>query len=156
MGLDVATYQTGWAVIEAGHGPLVLLNMGKITLSHKKSLMLGQRLFLFGEELRKILSDNNPDQILIEDNFIKFMKTAKALNKFHGVAQAETWKFAGKEVITIPVTKIRQLLNCEGKTGIRLMVNKRFNLSLSLDDEDVSDAIAVAWAGYSRVTKAET
>lgn len=153
LGLDIATYKSGWAVLNVGDGPLDLVAYGLIDLPTKKSVKLGQRLHLFGQKLIDIMEDHDPDHVVIEDAHIRFIKSAKSLLKTHGVALEITWATLEKEATYIQPAKIRGILGCKDKTDARLAVNARFELELTEDQEDISDAIATAWAGFSAVRK---
>ena len=153
LGLDIATYKSGWAVLNVGDGPLELVSYGLIDLPTKKSVKLGQRLHLFREHLQAIIVEHEPDRVVIEDAHIRFIKSAKSLLKTHGIALGIVWQLLQKEVSYIQPAKIRGILGCKDKTGARLAVNERFELELTEEQEDISDAIATAWAGYSAVRK---
>lgn len=151
LGLDIATYKSGWAVIETGDDLVKLVDYGLIDLPTQKKVKLGERVYMLKEELSRIMEKFRPDQIIIEDAHIRFVKTAKSLLKTHGAVLVAAWEYAHQEITYITPAKVRGILRCKDKDDVRNLVNQRFGLALTKEQEDISDAIGVGWAGYSLV-----
>jgi len=162
LGLDIASQNTGWAVLDfPGNGPPSVKELGLI--HHPKHWKIGRKLFDFYEELSSVIHKSQADHVVIEAPFIFRMTAVKALYKFHGVARLVVWEIKNTDLTEIPVSKIRSILGVaqkakkgtSQKTAVRKLVNEKFGLSISETEEDISDAIAAAWAGFQFVKKAK-
>lgn len=165
MGFDVASFKTGWAVLDYNEsGPPTLVAQGLI--SYPAKWKSGRRLASFMEDIDKLLNTWAPHHVVVERPFV-FRRTAvEALYKCHGVLKAAVYinkdRFShlmNPEVTEIAPSKVRGILGVEagkkgeGKKRLRLKVNEKFGLNLTEEEEDVSDAIGVAWSGYSLIRK---
>lgn len=148
LGLDASTNKTGWAVIDTVTAPPDLTAHGLIKLKQGAKWPLGRRMVAFEDEILNLLSTHQPDIIVVEAAHVKFMGAAKALFKMQGVVLLSCRKYNDREVTSITATEIRGLLHKKDKKDVREFVNKEYGLSLTENDEDISDAIAVARAGY--------
>jgi len=169
LGLDISSVSTGWAVLE--DDPLTLVEYGLITCETEKNL--GEKLLRFDGELTEVLRRNQDIAwIGIEDTYNNNTVTMKALNRFLGVAikcaESElgngavyTDKTIGKAlgrkrskpemgISIIAPTSINKLIGLHGrlerderKNAIIRLVNRKFQLGFTYEENDITDAIAV-------------
>ena len=161
LGLDVASIDTGWAVLDfPGDGPPSLLDRGII---HQPSgWKVGKKLFHFTAALEAVVQSSQPDEVVVERPFIKNRTAVEAIYKFHGAVSLVVYTVMEKEVIDMAVDKIRSRLGVsvkrkkggpkiDPKAPVLKIVNEKFDLELTEKEYDISDAIAAAWAGYSEI-----
>lgn len=144
MALDVSSKSTGWVVSPKKYG--------LITPSDKLSLV--EKLSFFRDELQKLLVRYKPENVVIEDNYLRFnnVSTLKTLARFQGVAM-EICHREGAAVSTITATEARK--HCCGKQGkdfkkpevFRYFKDKYKKDEWVFDDHnDITDAFALYWS----------
>ncbi len=159
LGLDVASVDTGWAVLKFHEdGPPSLLDYGLIHVV--AGWKIGKRLWHFRDQLTKVIHNSKASHPVVERPFIHRRTAVEAIYRFHGVVQELVYDIMQQEVVPMEVGKIRSRLGVAGKKKgvdpkepVRLLVNRKFGINLTEKEYDISDAIAVAWSGYSEVRR---
>lgn len=147
IGFDSSSVITGWAVIEDGPaGSLTLLKAGRIVLREHDPI--GARLCDLEEMLSAILMEVKPDRVCYEDVYVRFIKSAAALFKVLGVIEKLAYGQLHIRAEAVRVSSIRKLLDCSSKQGVRNIIERTFNIKITDDLLDVSDAIAVTLAAH--------
>jgi Holliday junction resolvasome RuvABC endonuclease subunit len=170
LALDAASNLTGWAVLRAV--PKSLLGYGIIDLSKGKTL--GDKLKALQEDFVNILIKYKPDYIVIEDIYLKNVKTLEVLSEVRGVLRltahptqlkmiaSSTMKSKIGLNIDMDVKSLLKSLKNKKlsksaqasrmrtikKQAIIRLVNNEFNISLNSKQDDIADAIALAYAYY--------
>lgn len=144
LGFDISSSCTGWALIEAFEGPETekkyfekrLVEYGQIKPDPKMGTT--QRLYYFGNEIKKVIERQQPDEIQIEEIiFASGVKTLRVLASFRGVALFQAYGYQKREVSAFEPPRWKKDLNIKGnakKCEIQLEICKRFNL---LDEEKI-------------------
>jgi crossover junction endodeoxyribonuclease RuvC len=144
LGIDPGTRQTGYAVVEAGGDVAIVLDSGSISASPKYPLH--KRLRIIYDRLREIVARYNPDEIAIEDVFVKKnVRVALKIGHMRGVALLVA------AVHEVPVGEyspgaVKQAIVGSGsasKEQVKFMVRALLNLA-EVPGEDEADALAVA------------
>lgn len=149
LALDVSGKRTGWAVLLIGDGPPVLQEYGVIQIV--AGWPVGRRLFYFHKKLERVISAHVPDRVIIEQGFIRFIKTAMTLFKFLGIAHYWAQAVTEQEPLFMTATEVRGALKTKDKEETLALMNKRFGINLKEHELDESDAIALGWVGYSKL-----
>lgn len=138
LGIDPASYDTGWAVIDNE------LHYNLIHIPHSRPIEC--RLLLLYNGLQKVIEDYHPEVVVLEDQFLaKNVKTLKTLSWVRGVVMLLATQHGLPLVILTP-TEIKQAATGKGnadKDMIRKSVSMIFGIKEKLND-NVSDAIAIA------------
>lgn len=161
LGLDVASIDTGWAVLVfSGDGPPSLLDWGLI---HQPSgWKVGKKLYTFRNSLRDVVHAANADEVVVERPFIKNRTAVEAIYRFHGATSLVVYEIMEKEVVNVAVDRIRSILGVsvkkkkggpkpDPKRPALDLVNKKFGTEFTEKQYDITDAIATGWAGYSEI-----
>jgi len=171
--LDASSKSFGWALYDTSKDHIFA--SGVIPLRGND---LGEKLTTIYDELRKLYSEFYPDDIVIEDIYLKNVKTIETLSEVRGAARLAVWPEPLHKISTnsmksgIGLTKAMQdpevkakiadlkatLTTSQYKEGMRKIkkqlvmdiVNKQFGLCLTCDDE--SDACAIAYT-YAKTLK---
>ena len=126
MGIDISSKSTGWAVIEDNK----LLEFGKINPTG--SMTSGQKMFYFHNELERIISRYQPNEIAIEDVVqVKSVSVTKILARFNGIAIVESYRHLQKEPTLFEPTEWKKLVTGNGsakKCETQLFVCEKYNL----------------------------
>jgi len=82
ISFDVSSVSTGWSLFDNGR----LKNYGLITRSIICDFSVAQRLFIFKKDVESLLYKYyRPDYVLVEETYMKNVKTLKTLMQFIGV-----------------------------------------------------------------------
>lgn len=148
LGLDSATFVTGWAVINAD-GPsgsgFTLGPYGRILIPKRRTI--GDRLVQFRDLFSELLDTHKPDRVYYEDTYIRFIKAARPLIKVTGIIEMVVWEKMNEEALYLHPSSVRNMIGCTSKAGARDWILRQFGVSIPKEKLDESDAIAVAWAG---------
>jgi len=129
MGLDVSTQSTGWCVLNID-GSVKIEAYGLIR--GDKSMSVIQRLYLLGNELKKLFETYCPDEIGIEEAvFIRGPKILKTLSRFAGVAIFQAYSYQKKEPRFFGPPEWKKNLGISGssvKAEIQVEICSRFGL----------------------------
>ena len=146
LGIDCGTEYTGYGVVELGHdGVLVCLACGAIKLSTRDAM--ASRLATIFEGLGRIITQQRPDNVAIEDVFYALnVKSALKLGQVRGVAMLAASK-AGLSVSEYSPLSIKSAVVGYGraeKQQVQHMVTRLLNLAETPEPADAADALAIA------------
>jgi len=180
LGLDVSSVSTGWSILETGRDSVGLADYGLITNSDKECLgsKLDHFAAQLHEVLVKY---SDVQWIGIEDTYEQNVVTMKVLSKFAGAATLTIYRALGigtaytEDALTkafskkrtpppthgiylpAPLTVTRlvgikgKLHRDEKKAAVVRWVNMYFHKKFVIDDNDITDAIAVGCATIFRI-----
>ncbi len=146
LGIDCGSEYTGFGVVEqAETGGLRYLTAGAIRLSTRQSLPA--RLGVIFEALRKIIAEQQPQTVAIEDVFYALnVKSALKLGQVRGVAMLAA-SSCGLEVAEYAPLAIKSAVVGYGraeKSQVQQMVMRLLQLSEPPQPADAADALAIA------------
>jgi crossover junction endodeoxyribonuclease RuvC len=146
LGIDCGTEYTGYGVVELGHdGVLTCLTCGAIKLSTRDAM--ASRLATIFEGLGRIITQQRPDNVAIEDVFYALnVKSALKLGQVRGVAMLAASK-AGLSVSEYSPLSIKSAVVGYGraeKQQVQHMVTRLLNLAETPEPADAADALAIA------------
>lgn len=155
MGLDVSTQSTGWCVLETQDLTKIVAHG---LIRGDKAMSTIQRLYLLGNELKKLLDTYQPDEIGIEEAvFIRGPKILKTLSRFAGVAIFQAYSYQKKEPHFFGPPQWKKNLGISGssmKAEVQVEICARFNLLLPKQIETYRELFEQIKQGIS-TTKAE-
>jgi crossover junction endodeoxyribonuclease RuvC len=130
LGLDISSSSTGWNIVEVDNGNKKLINYGLI--SPIGNMGVTQRLYFFGNELRKIIDKYQPDEIAAEETIlVRGPKIMRTLSRFSGVALFLAYSYQKREICTYEPSMWKKDLGLRGsaeKPEIQLKICESFNL----------------------------
>ena len=136
LGLDISSNSTGWGIIETD--PLKLLEYGLV--KSDGSMGVTQRLYFFGNEIKKIIDKFQPDEIAIEETIlVRGPKIMRTLARFSGVAIYLAYCYQKHEIQMHEPSKWKKGIGLSGsavKPEVQLKVCEKFCL---LDSRKVED-----------------
>ena len=146
LGIDCGTEYTGYGVVELGHdGKLICLTCGAIKLSTRDTMPA--RLATIFDRLSKIILEQRPDNVAIEDVFYALnVKSALKLGQVRGVAMLAA-STAGLDVSEYSPLSIKSAVVGYGKAEkhqVQHMVTRLLNLAETPEPADAADALAIA------------
>ena len=153
IGIDPGLSATGFGIV-TGKGPNVeSFSFGSITTS--KTLSLPNRLDQIFSKILRILKDETPEQMIVEDTFsvAKFPKAGMTLSKVAGVLLLAGYQ-TGVSVIEVPVREVKQVLTGNGnanKSQLEKAVRRLLNLKTPIRPYHASDALGLALLGRTPV-----
>jgi len=126
LGLDISSNSTGWGLIEDDK----LLEYGLI--KPEGSMETIQRLYFFGNEIKKVIEKYNPDEIAIEEIvFVHGPRTMKILARFSGVALFQAYSYQKRDIKLYEPQVWKKKLDLKGlatKPEVQLGICKKFDL----------------------------
>jgi Holliday junction resolvasome RuvABC endonuclease subunit len=142
LALDISSRCTGWVIFTGGK----LTDYGTIKIDPKNGW--GFRLSIFGSEIKRLLEENEPDRVVIEDIYRgPSALTFKVLALFHGVAYREVSDAIYAEPDIIGVMSARKIVGdylgivCRSKEQSFFIMNEGLKLGLDFKTgNDISDA----------------
>ena len=173
LSLDISSSTIGWSTLSLyDDGNIKLNRFGHIkppskAMADKKSLGLSYRLSEISRSAKELLNKVKPDIVVVEDYARKFSRGKSSANTIIILATVnetislECFNFLGKEVVRLPVSRIRKILRDEfdtqigGKDDIIQLMNNlfsKFNLKLNKvgnikkECYDEADALAAGLA----------
>ncbi len=143
LGIDPGTTRMGYGVIKSGRNPS-LVSCGVIGDTKKSR---SERLLFLGKELKKIIDENKPDLVGIENvYFSKNKKTAISIAEARGVALF-VFEQAGIPVLEFSPSDVKRVVAGDGSCD-KGVLSKIVSITLGVDKipgpDDVSDALAIA------------
>jgi len=148
LACDLASDYSGWCLIEDGHvEDYGLIDCHKLTNSDDKIITLGM-------ELYKLIKQFCPDELVIEDIYLKYFRTFKLLAKLQGVAVWIWWVLHLDHLILLKCTEARKSIGIPGnaqKSEVLKYINKKFNFRLT--DDNIADAFVLGWATFKKLKK---
>ena len=156
LGIDPGSRTTGFGVIESSGGRSRCLAQGVIKLGDDP---LPKRLFKLFRELRDLIQAQRPDEVAMEQVFVKLnVSSALVLGQARGAAICAVAE-AGFELHEYAPASIKQAVAGNGraeKSQIQQMVKILLNLQ-ALPVTDAADALACALChAHSRTLKLQT
>jgi len=147
LGIDPGIARCGWGIIErrVKSEELRIKSFGCIETD--KHLSVAERLRKIYQELKKIIQQDKPSCIVMEQLFFaQNVKTAIVVGQSQGIILL-TAAEAGIPVFEYTPLQVKQALTGQGramKSQVQKMVKLCLNLSKVSGPDDVSDALAVA------------
>jgi len=130
LGLDISSSNTGWSIVEVDNSNNKLVDYGII--SPVGNMGVTQRLYFFGNELKKVVDKCSPDEIAIEETILVHgPKTMRVLARFSGVALFLAYSFQKREISTYEPPAWKKNLGLRGnakKAEVQLAICKEFGL----------------------------
>jgi crossover junction endodeoxyribonuclease RuvC len=152
IGIDPGTTRIGFAVIKTKKKEVKPLNYGCWELEEKEQ---GARLLKIFQNLNKLIKDYHPDYLIIEKVFFfKNAKTVMSISEAVGVINLAAQKNHLKCYYLTPL-QVKQTLIGYGradKKEIQKFVQVVFSLKEIPKPDDTSDALAVAIAGFHKLS----
>lgn len=151
MGIDPGSRYTGWGMI-AGEGSQVrMLDCGVVVAGESRPL--ATRLATVHRELTELLQLHRPQAVFLESIFHhKSAKSALILGHARGVAMLVCAQH-GIEVQEVNPSEVKKAVTGRGRAD-KAQVQEMVKVLLGLPQvaqSDASDALAVAFAGFTRV-----
>lgn len=152
VGIDPGLSATGVGVVTGEGLEVESFSFGSIHTSSR--LALPNRLDIIYSRLLKLLKDEKPDFMVVEDIFSleKYPKSGITLGKVSGVVLL-AGRRAGVEAMEIPVREVKQAMTGNGnasKSQLETAVRNLLNLEIPIRPFHASDAIALALLGMFR------
>jgi crossover junction endodeoxyribonuclease RuvC len=144
LGIDPGLSKTGWGLISHEKSVLKFIASGTIKTSDKENTCA--RLGKISEELKKIISEYDPDSAAVEETFVnKNARSSLALGQARGAAIL-TLAQCKLEVAEYAANLVKKTVTGNGhaeKDQIAVMV-KMLLPGAKADSADAADALAVA------------
>lgn len=142
MSFDVSSVSTGWALLDDNR----LRSYGLITRSIICDLSMAQKLFIFKKDAEQLLMKYKPDYVIIEETYMKNVKTLKTLMKFIGILQVACYELLDcLESTLISPNTVRSYFKVKTKEDAFDFVTKKYNKTLKnlnfKSGNDITDAI---------------
>lgn len=150
LGLDISSVATGWAIVDEGK----VVVKGVINLDPK--LSPGAKTWYLHHQVETMIILYKPDELAVEDVFLKInYATTKILSRLAGAIQELWYGTSGKEVIFYYAVTARSQADlgvkpASPKEQIMEAVNKKFKFRPAIVDDNVADAVLVAYCGWRK------
>ncbi len=150
LGLDISSVATGWAVVDEGK-PIV---KGVINLDPK--LSPGAKTWYLRHQVETLIVLYKPNELAVEDVFLKInYATTKVLSRLAGTIQELWYSVSGKDVLFYYAVTARSQADlgikpASPKEQIMEATNKKFKFRPAIVDNNVSDAVLIAYCGWRK------
>jgi Holliday junction resolvasome RuvABC endonuclease subunit len=151
LSFDVSSISTGWSLFDDGR----LKSYGLITRSIICDLSVAQRLFVFKKDVEHILLHYTPDCVVVEETYMKNVKTLKTLMQFIGVLQLACYELLDcLEPVFLSPNTVRSYFGVKGKEEAFDFVFNKYKKTLGKLDfksgNDITDSIlqGLYWLKY--------
>ena len=124
LSFDVSSVSTGWSFIFGGK----LKEFGVITPS--KSYRLQEKLYWFKSEVNALLKIYFPDYVVVEETYLKNVKTLKTLMQFIGVINLECFFELGQEPVFISPQTVRSHYELKTKEDVFNYMQNKYKVKL--------------------------
>ncbi len=145
LGIDTSLRSTGFGVVESVGSRLQVVRYGIIRNPASRSL--SGCLFTLDQELRAVIAETKPETAAVEGVFFcKNPRTALILGQARGVALMACTA-AGLPVFEHEPRRVKQAVVGHGgadKRQVALMVARLLGLPVAPEQEDATDALAIA------------
>jgi crossover junction endodeoxyribonuclease RuvC len=153
LGIDSSSSVTGWSLLrKTDSNEIELVDYGLI--SPQAPMSVTQRLYFFGNEIKKLIERLTPNEITIEETIlVRGPKIMRTLARFSGVALYQAYCYQKREVMTYEPPSWKKKMGLSGhakKPQIQLAICKRFKL---LDDKKIEEYAATFSAMEEEVNK---
>ena len=157
LGIDPGLNITGYGIIEIAEGKKPqLFTYGHIRTNAKQNL--ADRLYKIYLELNKIIKENQPGIVSIESIFYaENVKTAIVMGHARGAALVAAVK-NGIPVHEYSPREIKQSVVGSGaaaKSQVKFMIKNLLSITLDIEPDDASDALAAAFCYWHRSKTAQ-
>ena len=151
LGIDPATKNCGYAVIEKSGRDLKLIEAGLIKI---KTTVLQEQIVEMTEGIDLIFKTHKIDQVSIEDMFYAFNpKTVIKLAQFRGAISLKILQNFGNFSEYTPL-QVKQAVTGNGKATkeqVSFMVKRLLGIKKEIKPLDITDAIAIALTHSQRI-----
>lgn len=148
LGLDISSISTGYSIMNGGR--LSKSKCGLIQPNPRRSY--GERLLTFENQLRELIRQHKPDEIIIEDIFKgRSMKTFKSLAMFRAIAIKTIYEEIGRDPISIMASEVRALIGIKNtkEDAYKFIVEKYKLQDYDFESHnDITDSIALALSAH--------
>lgn len=138
LSLDVSSKSTGWAII---NDKFKLLYYGVILMPDIETKF---KLYWFYNYIDNLLKIFNPGIILVEDTYLRNVKTLKLLSQFAGIVNLLA-ALHNKEIKFLSPNKVRSYYKVKTKKEVFDFIKKKYKVKLKHltfeDGNDITDAI---------------
>jgi crossover junction endodeoxyribonuclease RuvC len=145
LGLDPGYARAGWGVIDQTRNQLTPVAFG--CLETKAEISHAERLKKLQDEIKKIITQYQPDALAIEELFFfKNLKTALQVAESRGVILATVFDYRLPIYEYTPL-QIKQAVTSYGradKNQVQQMVKLILSMKTIIQPDDAADAMAVA------------
>ena len=124
LSFDVSSVCTGWSFIFNGK----LQEFG--TIEPSKSFRLQEKLYYFKNEVNALLKIFCPDYIIVEDTYLKNVKTLKTLMQFVTVVNIECFEVLDEEPLFISPQTVRSHYKLKTKEDVFDYVKNKYKVKL--------------------------
>ena len=126
LGLDISSSSSGWALLDNEK----LVDYGLV--KPEGAMSTTQRLYFFGNEIKKIIERCTPDEIAIEETIlVRGPKIMRVLARFSGVALFQAYSYQKRDVKTYEPQVWKKRLGLQGlaiKPVVQLFICDKFDL----------------------------
>ena len=141
MSFDVSSVCTGWSYFNKGK----LKYFGLITRTMIKNFSVPQKLFIFKKEVDKVLLKYKPTHVIIEETYLKNVKTLKNLMQFIGVLRERVYELLSIEAVFVNTSTVRSRFKLKGKEAVFVFVKDKYKQELKgytfKNGNDITDSI---------------
>jgi len=154
MGVDPGLVATGFGVLEAGAGGVVVRDAGVISTAAGQPLEA--RLNALHRAVHRIIEQQSPGLLVVEDLYTeyKFPRTAVLMGHARGVIYLAARQL-GVGVIALAPAEVKRAMTGNGAAG-KAQVQRAVQTILGLKElprpSHVADALGLAATGMSRIT----
>ncbi len=143
LSFDVSSVCTGWSLLDNGK----LKEFGLIKMSRNYSM--SEKLYWFKHNVRGLLKIYKPDHVVVEETYLKNVRTLKTLMQFISIVNVETFNMLDKEPVFINTMTVRSHFGLKDKIEVfnYLVGNYKTKLKYLVFDEggnDITDSLLQA------------
>jgi crossover junction endodeoxyribonuclease RuvC len=152
LGIDPGLANTGVGLVSGKGHSVESFSCGTITT--RPDFSTSERLGIIYEQILKIITEFEPDMMVVEDIFTlgSYPKSAISLAKVTG-AVLVAGRYCHIEVVEVAVREAKKVLTGNGaasKAQLELAVRQRLNSKVPIRPSHASDALALALIGLYR------
>jgi Holliday junction resolvasome RuvABC endonuclease subunit len=153
LSFDVSSVKTGWSFIEGGN----LKEFGIIV--PPKSFDIQEKLYWFKSEVNALFKIYFPEYVVIEETYLKNVKTLKTLMQFIGVINLECFCELGEEPTFISPQTVRSYYELKSKEDVFDYVKNKYKAKLKNytfeTGNDITDSILQGLYMYQMLLEIE-
>lgn len=124
LSFDVSSVSTGWAFIFSGN----LQEFG--TIEPPKSFRIQEKLYYFDNQVNSLLRIFSPHYVIVEETYLKNVKTLKTLMQFIAVVNIECFSELGEEPIFLSPQTVRSHYKLKTKEDVFNYVKNKYKVKL--------------------------
>ena len=151
LSFDVSSISTGWAFIFGGK----LKEFG--TIVPPKSFRLQEKLYYFKNEVKALLKIFEPDYIIVEETYLKNVKTLKTLMQFVSVVNMQCFEVLHEEPILVSPQTVRSHYKLRDKKEVFDYMKDKYKVKLKKytfeTGNDITDATLQGLYWYSMLSE---